>query len=78
MNTSVVSLTNAPSEVQLTISIVSDENVHVLGQHGIIAGEKIKILSKSSFQPLLLEVRNSLIAIDVFYAKNVFVQNNFS
>lgn len=66
-------LLNAPVNKDLEIKEVLSGN-NLLMQHGITPGEKIKIISKYSLQPLLLEVRDSFIALDHHYAHGILVE----
>lgn len=74
MCSDIIRLSSAPKNTELLVTeIITKDNV--LLQHGIFPGESLKILSKHSMQPFLIEVRNSLIALDNVYANDIVVQN---
>ena len=77
MNSPLLNLCSAPSNTDLIVHQILEENIPVLWQHGVLPGERIKIISKNAFQPILVEVRNVLIAMDRLYAKNIVVEKHF-
>lgn len=68
-------LKNAPLNTVLEVKNVINCDNHLLLQHGIIPGEKLRIISNYSLQPMLIEVRNAFIALDNVYAISILVEN---
>jgi Fe2+ transport system protein FeoA len=67
-------LSNTPSNTLVIITEVSNnKNSHLL-QHGITPGQNIRVISNYPSQPMLIEVRNTYLALDAFYTNHIKVE----
>jgi Fe2+ transport system protein FeoA len=69
-----MNITQCEINDEITITkILATQDDPTLSQHGLVEGEKIKILQNSSMAPILLQVRECRIAIHRSKASNIEV-----